>query len=58
MSKMAIFFQETGEEGIIHYNDGETLEQLLERSPPEWRYRYTETPRRYQYDPDRDDYDY
>ena len=58
MSKMAIFFQETGEEGIIHYNYGETLEQVLERSPPEWRYRYTETPRRYQVDRYRPDTDY
>jgi hypothetical protein len=57
MSKMAIFFQETGEEGFIEYDKGETLEQLLERSPPEWRYRNTETPRRYQYDRDRDNYD-
>ena len=45
MTKLAVFFQETGEEGFMDYRDGETLEQLLERSPPEWRYCYTETPR-------------
>lgn len=49
MTKLAIFFQETGEEGVMDYREGETLEELLERSPPEWRYRYTETPRNYEY---------
>jgi hypothetical protein len=42
--KLAIFYQETGEEGVIEYENGETLEQLLERAPEEWRYRYSETP--------------
>lgn len=42
--KLAIFYQETGEEGVIHYEPGETLQELLERAPEEWRYRYSETP--------------
>lgn len=46
-NKIAVFYQETGEEGILHFEPGETLEQLLERAPEEWRYRRTETPRDY-----------
>ena len=45
--KLAIFYQETGEEGVIEYEKGETLQELLERAPDEWRYRYSETPPNY-----------
>ena len=42
--KLAIFYQETREEGVIEYQPGETLQELLDRAPDEWRYRYSETP--------------
>lgn len=42
--KAAIFYQETGEEGIILFDKDETLEQLLERAPEEWQFRYVEDP--------------
>lgn len=40
--KFAVFFQETGEEGILHLQPGETQAQLLERAPEEWRFRHWE----------------
>lgn len=42
MAQFAVFYQETGEEGIMHFQPGETLEQLLERAPDEWRFRHVE----------------
>lgn len=37
-----VFYQETGEEGILHPQPGETDAQLLERAPEEWRFRHWE----------------
>lgn len=42
--RYAVCRQETGEEGILHRNDGETEEQLMDRVPEEWTFLYWETP--------------
>lgn len=42
MAEIAVFWQETGEEGIVHLSSSYTLRQAIE-DHPEWRYRYTET---------------
>jgi hypothetical protein len=44
---IAVFYQETGEEGIVHLSETYTLEKAIE-DHPEWRFRYTEEP--YEYD--------
>ncbi len=38
--RFAVFYQETGEEGILHPEPGETDAQLLARAPEEWRFRH------------------
>lgn len=38
--RFAVFYQETGEEGILHLEPGETNAQLLARAPEEWRFRH------------------
>lgn len=42
MAFYAVCWQETGEEGILHPNPGETVEQLVDRVPEEWRFRHIE----------------
>jgi broad specificity phosphatase PhoE len=56
---MAVCYQETGEEGVIVAEPGETDEQLRERVPDEWRFRYFEdTDAAYQRALKELDYDY
>jgi hypothetical protein len=43
MTLMAICYQETGEEGILHAGYGETADQLRDRVPEEWSFRRFET---------------
>jgi hypothetical protein len=43
MTLMAICYQETGEEGILHADPGETSDQLRDRVPEEWSFRRFET---------------
>jgi hypothetical protein len=42
MTRMAVCYQETGEEGVIVAEPGESEEELRERVPEEWRFRYFE----------------
>ena len=40
---IAVFYQETGEEGIVHLSATYTLVKAIE-DHPEWRFRYIEEP--------------
>lgn len=44
LNYMAIFRQETGEEGLVHLTDGMTIDEACERYP-EWSFRGTEVVR-------------
>lgn len=48
---IAVFYQETGEEGIVHLTSTYTLEEAIE-DHPEWRFRYVEEPYEYYDDED------
>tara|TARA_R110002126_G_C10086051_1_gene464436 strand:+ start:310 stop:513 length:204 start_codon:yes stop_codon:yes gene_type:complete len=46
--RQAVFYQETGEDGVVELTDTFTLEDAKE-SYPEWRFRYCELQPKYLY---------